>query len=64
METDYTIEAVAKVTAVDPDEFIRNVDLVVDLIVKVDGLTGSNLEKVMDKIAVLGQKLLDWVDLG
>ena len=64
LESDYTIEAVAKITAVDPDEFIRNADLVVDLIVKVDGLTGGNLAKVADKIAVIGNKLLDWVNLG
>ena len=64
LESDYTIEAEAKITAVDPDEFIRNVDLVVDLIVKVDGLTGGNLQKVADKIAVIGNKLLDWVNLN
>ena len=64
MESDYTIETEAKITAVDPDEFIRNVDLVVDIIVKVDGMTGGNLSKVADKIKTLGQKLLDWVDMG
>lgn len=64
LESDYSIEAEAKITAVDPDEFIRNVDLVVDLIVKVDGFTGNNLSKVTDKITVIGNKLLDWINMG
>jgi hypothetical protein len=63
METKYTIEAEAKLAAVDPDEFIRNADLVVDLIAQVDQATGGYLEKAKEKIADIAAKLLDWVNL-
>ena len=63
METKYTIEAEAKLAAVDPDEFIRNADLVVDLIAQVDDATGGHLQKVKDKISDIAAKLLEWVKL-
>lgn len=63
METQYTIEAEAKLAAVDPDEFIRNADLVVDLIAQVDEATGGHLEKVTEKISDIAAKLLEWVNL-
>ena len=63
METEYTIEAQAELAAVDPDEFIRNADLVVDLIAQVDAATGGHFEKAKEKIADIAAKLLDWINL-
>lgn len=61
LDTNYNYEVKAKMTVNDPDEFIRNVDLVVDLIVLADNATGGHIQNVMDKIGELGTKLLDWV---
>lgn len=61
IETDYEYTATATIAATDPDEFIRNADLVVDMITKVDNITGNNISKVLDKISALGDKLLDWI---
>lgn len=64
LESDYTVSTSAKLAAVDPDEFIRNADLVVDLITDLDKATGSHLEKITEKIVALGAKILDWIELG
>lgn len=64
LESEYTIETEAKLAAVDPDEFIRNADLVVDLITAIDGMTGGYVEKAIDKIGGIASKLLEWVNMG
>lgn len=63
LETEYTIESEARITAVDPDEFIRNVDLVVDLVAQLDAATGGWIAKITDKITVLADKLVDWISM-
>lgn len=63
LESEYKIETQAKLAAVDPDEFIRNADLVVDLITQIDNATGGHIGKAMDKISGIGSKLLDWISM-
>lgn len=43
---EFEYEAKTTVSVNDPDEFIRNADLIVDVIVDIDGKTGGHLEKV------------------
>ncbi|MBO4616651.1 MAG: pilus assembly protein [Lachnospiraceae bacterium] len=47
-EIEYTASATESVT--DPDELIRNADLIVDTIVKVDNMTGNHLKKITDAL--------------
>ena len=61
LDTNYNYEVKAKMTVNDPDEFIRNVDLVVDMVVLVDNATGGNIQNAISKIGELGTKLLDWI---
>lgn len=62
LETNYTYEATAKTRTTDPDEFIRNADLVVDLVCMIDDkLLDNKLQKVTDKISELATKVLDWI---
>lgn len=62
LETKYTYEATAKTRTTDPDEFIRNADLIVDLICTIDDkLLGNRLQKVTNKISELATKVLDWL---
>lgn len=63
METDYEYTVTAKMTVNDPDEFIRNADMVVDLITDIDGATGGNLEKAKNKISEIASKLVDWLKI-
>ena len=63
LETLYEVKAEAKMAAVDPDEFIRNADLVVDLITAVDNATGGHVQKAVDKIGSLANKLVDWLEI-
>lgn len=63
LETDYEYTATAKVSATDPDEFIRNADLVVDLITRVDESLGSPVGKALDKISTLADKILGWLQV-
>lgn len=63
LETEYKIETEAKIAAVDPDEFIRNADLVVDLITRVDNATGGHIGKALDSIGSMASKLLDWISM-
>lgn len=62
LETNFSYEATAKTRTTDPDEFIRNADLIVDLISEVDDkLLGGRLQKVTNKISELATKVIDWV---
>lgn len=63
LETKYEMTSEARLAAVDPDEFIRNADLVVDLITTVDNATGNHISKALDAISSLGTKMLDWIAL-
>lgn len=63
LESEYKIETEAKCAAVDPDEFIRNADLVVDLITQVDDATGGHIGKALDSISSMATKLLDWINM-
>lgn len=63
LETQYTVETRATLAAVDPDEFIRNADLVVDIITKVDNATGGYLEKAISSISSMAEKLIDWIEM-
>ena len=60
---DYTVTSTNMVN--DPDEFIRNADLVVDVIVSIDHKTGGNLSSLIEKademISNLGDKLAKYV---
>ncbi len=63
LESEYKIETEAKLAAVDPDEFIRNADLVVDLITQIDDATGGHIGKALDSISSMASKLLDWINM-
>ena len=63
LETKYVYESTAKTRTTDPDEFIRNADLIVDLVCMVDDkLLGGSLQKVTGKISELATKLIDWIN--
>lgn len=68
LETEYTYTATGKITANDPDEFIRNADLVVDLIASAinssDGGFATGVKKTVSTISDLADKLLDWLSVG
>lgn len=59
---DYSVSAIMTVN--DPDEFIRNADLIVDLIVEIDNKTGNHLSNITDKISSLAAKVIDWLDVS
>jgi len=61
LDTEYEYSAEAKISTTDPDEFIRNADLVVDLITRFDRATGGNIGKAFDTISKLGDKITDWI---
>lgn len=63
LETDYQYTAKAKISTTDPDEFIRNADLVVDLLTQVDAALGGHISNALEKISTLGSKILDWLDV-
>ena len=63
LDEDITYTAEAKMAVNDPDEFIRNADLVVDLLTEIDNATGNHGEKAIEKISGLASKLLEWLDL-
>ena len=68
MDSRYEYSVVAKMTVNDPDEFIRNADMVVDLIVDIDNATtGGKIQetakKAVGKISDLATKLLDWIEI-
>ena len=63
LESEYKVETEARLAAVDPDEFIRNADLVVDLISQVDDATGGHIGKALDSISSMASKLLDWINM-
>lgn len=58
----YSVSAIMTVN--DPDEFIRNADLVVDLVVEIDNKTGNNLSKIGEKISSLAGKIVKWLDVA
>lgn len=60
-DTEYKYDVKAKMTVNDPDEFIRNADMAVDLITAVDDATGNHISKALDKLSELGTKILDWI---
>lgn len=60
-EFEYTVTATTAVN--DPDEFIRNVDLVIDVCVEIDKKTGGNIAKAADKISSMGSKLVDFLKI-
>lgn len=69
MDSEYEFSVTAKMTVNDPDEFIRNADMAVDLIVEIDNATtGGKLQqtaqKAIGKISDLATKLLDWIEIG
>ncbi len=63
IDTEYEYSVTAKMTVNDPDEFIRNADMVVDLIAVVDEKTGGHLSKTKEKIASIATKIVDWFDI-
>lgn len=54
-EFNYTVTAATAVN--DPDEFIRNVDLIVDVCAAIDRSTGGNIQKVLSKLSDMGTRL-------
>ncbi len=63
IDTEYEYCVSAKMTVNDPDEFIRNADLVVDLIVELDNNTGNHLSNIVNKIKDLASKVVDWIKI-
>lgn len=58
-EFNYTVSAVTAVN--DPDEFIRNVDLIVDVCAAIDQKTGGNIQKVLAKLNDMGTRLTQFL---
>ena len=58
-EYEYTVEAQTAVN--DPDEFIRNVDLIIDMCVEIDAKTGGNISKLTEKLGSMATKLKDFL---
>lgn len=61
LDTEFNYKATAKTRTNDPDEFIRNADLIVDIITDIDNMTGGNLNKATTKIKDLATKVLEWL---
>lgn len=61
LETEYKIESEARIAAVDPDEFLRNADLVVDIITQVD--SGGKIAKATESIGELASKITKWFEM-
>lgn len=65
LEDGFDYEVTAKMTVNDPDEFIRNADLVVDTIVSIDNKTGDKISDAVDKVKGVFEKIsgtiLDWI---
>lgn len=62
LPTEFEYEVNATTAVNDPDEFIRNVDLVVDIFVELDKkLLGGNVANVVSKIGQMGTKLKDFL---
>ena len=64
MDSLYKYSVSAIMTVNDPDEFIRNADLIVDMIVEIDKRTGNKLSSIGDKIGSLAKKVVDWLDVA
>ena len=62
LDTEYEYKVSAGMTVNDPDEFIRNADLVVDLIVEIDHRTGGHLSNALDKVKSMGSKVGEWLE--
>lgn len=62
LETNYEYSSTASTRTSNPDEFIRNADLVVDIIADVDAATGGNINKITSKIGELADKLIKWLN--
>lgn len=58
-EFEYTVEAQTAVN--DPDEFIRNVDLIIDTCIAIDQQTGGNISKITSKIGDMAAKLKEYL---
>lgn len=58
-EFNYTVTAATAVN--DPDEFIRNVDLIIDVCAAIDRSTGGNIQKVLGKLNDMGTKLTQFL---
>lgn len=63
LEDEYEYGVSAKMTVNDPDEFIRNADLAVDLIAEIDRKTGNHVSGIIKKFEELGTKIIDWFSL-
>lgn len=63
MDSEYEFAVTAKMTVNDPDEFIRNADMVVDLITDIDNASGNKVSGAVDKISDLATKVLDWLKI-
>jgi hypothetical protein len=61
LDTEFEYKASAKTRTTDPDEFIRNADLIVDIITDIDNATGGKLGKATDKITELASKVIKWL---
>ena len=64
-EFEYTVSATTAVN--DPDEFIRNVDLVIDTFVQIDQKTGGKISNVTDRItdtiSNMANKIKDFLEV-
>ena len=62
----FDFESSATVTVNDPDEFVRNADLAVDMIIEIDNRTGNHLgtllEQAQDKLGQLCSRLGTWLE--
>lgn len=64
LPTEFTYTVTAVTTVNDPDEFIRNVDLIIDTCVAIDQKTGGNIQKVIKKLGDMGHKLTTFLQVN
>ena len=63
LDTEFEYLVSAKMAVNDPDEFIRNADMVVDLITDIDNVTGNHVSNAVNKIHEIASKLVDWLKI-
>lgn len=60
-DIEYSVTATTAVN--DPDEFIRNVDLIIDTMVEIDHMTGDHIKTISDKIGDMASKLKNFLEV-
>ena len=63
LPTEYEYTVSSKTAVNDPDEFIRNVDLIIDTAVAIDSKTGNRFSKIGTKIGDMATKVKKFLEI-